>query len=167
MQGITSHWTEEINELETINYCFECLIIKLMIKTCEKLVRPRPAAKISNVGELKSSSYFEFISSLVFWHTQSELNIVSRLTAGGTSRGRPLTRPCWLWRNSKKSGCSNVMKETNCSFFKCTQHINFEQGLNKIHSLGSIQPNGWFTRRIKSSVDLIQIEISLMSVTTS
>ena len=31
------------------------------MKTCEKLVRAERAAKISNIRELKSSRYFEFI----------------------------------------------------------------------------------------------------------
>ena len=35
-----------------------------MMKTCEKLVRAERAAKISNIRELKSSRYFEFICVL-------------------------------------------------------------------------------------------------------
>ena len=42
-----SYQTIDINEHETINYCFECLIISLMMKTCEKLVRAKQGAKIS------------------------------------------------------------------------------------------------------------------------
>ena len=65
-----SYQTIDINEHETINYCFECLIISLMMKTCEKLVRAKQGAKISQTTELRAERY------IVGLYSETELNTV-------------------------------------------------------------------------------------------
>ena len=122
------------------------------MKTCEKLVRAERAAKISNIRELKSSRYFEFICVL------GELEQIAKYLVDLKERWLLVRSPVRMFKRNERN---------KLQFFVWARHINFEQGLNKIHSLGTIQHNGGFTRRLKSPVDLIQIEMSVMWVTTS
>ena len=122
------------------------------MKTCEKLVRAERAAKISNIRELKSSRYFEFICVL------GELEQIAKYFVDLKERLLLVRSPVRMFKRNERN---------KLQFFVWARHINFEQGLNKIHSLGTIQHNGGFTRRLKSPVDLIQIEMSVMWVTTS